>query len=550
MNRTDQESSKKNWLIMAEKFRHMLPEKVAALQQSMDGPLSGAHGLRQLENLPHLLHQISNTAATCGFQEITTRARQLENLVDTLLTQPDTNGPSPDDIRRGFQQLKDEMDRVYQNGQPSMTTPRIAGMSTPDTINPLDEKFISGNLPLPDTKTLTAKKPIILIGDDDPMLREMIAWFLDECGYQIIKAENGKQAVEKFLELPVDLVLLDAEMPVMNGFEACIRIKNTPKGKDVPVVMVTILDDKASIEKAFEVGAHDFIHKPIHWTVLKQRLRILLEVRKNETLLKQHLENLGTLVAERTAELNLAKESAEAGIRAKDEFLAIISHEMRTPLNSIIGFSDLLIQSIGGEEEKSWLQMISKSGQLLLELINETLELVEVDSGEYRFQNIPFDLPELLDDIVDTVRPLAQEKKLALGLAREELKACPQQVHGDPKRLRQVLLHLVRNAIKFTDSGSVRLGVKPSVNPNNRTLLHFWVEDTGPGIPANKQQAIFQDFTQLEEYHTRKHEGIGLGLTICKRFIPCMGGKIWVESRVNHGSTFHFTANLGSFPNQ
>ncbi|MBF0152360.1 MAG: response regulator [Magnetococcales bacterium] len=390
----------------------------------------------------------------------------------------------------------------------------------------------------------SAKTPLILIGDDDTMLREMIAWFLDECGYQTIKAENGQDAVEKFQKHSVDLVLLDAEMPLMNGFEACKRIKDTPKGKETPVVMVTILDDKTSIEKAFDAGAQDFIQKPIHWTVLKQRLRILIEGANNEALLKQHLENLGFLVTARTHELNLAKESAEAGIRAKDEFLAIISHEMRTPLNTIIGFADLLGSVIDRDEEKKWLGMITQSGQSLLELINEILELVDVESGEYRFQHVPFDLSILMDNIVDTVKPLAQDK--TLKLIHDYPSTCPRQVYGDPKRLRQILLHLTKNAVKFTDSGSVYLGVELKDSASSQSLFHFWVQDTGPGIPIEKQDILFQNFTQLEDYHTRKHDGIGLGLTICKRFVPRMGGRIWVESVEGQGSTFHFTADLGS----
>ncbi|MFK5856491.1 MAG: response regulator [Bacteroidota bacterium] len=380
------------------------------------------------------------------------------------------------------------------------------------------------------------EKPKILIVDDK--LANLIALekVLQDLDVQFIRALSGNEALKLTLHHEFALAIIDVQMPDMDGYETVELLRSAKRTQYVPVIFVSaIYSDEFYIRKGIDVGAVDFITKPIKSIILMGKVRIFIDLYKQQNQLKILLKEKETA----TDELRRQKEKAEYATYSKSIFLANMSHEIRTPLNGIIGMSEILANTELTEQQQEYLSAVKLSGEDLLIIINDILDFSKIEAGQLQVEEIPFSIRLQIENVFKMLQLKADEKNIDLILDISD--EVPIYINSDPIRLKQILINLLNNAIKFTEKGSVKLEVSVQEKINSEILIFFKIIDTGIGIDKDKTSNMFVEFTQADTSTTRKHGGTGLGLTISKKLTELMGGEIGLESEIGTGSTFWFT---------
>jgi two-component system sensor histidine kinase/response regulator len=350
-------------------------------------------------------------------------------------------------------------------------------------------------------------KSLILVVDDISKNLQVVGTLLRREGYRIVPATSGSQALERVAAETPDLILLDLMMPEMDGLEVCRRLKADMLTQGIPVIFLTASNEMEHLVQGFEVGAVDYVTKPFNPPELLARVRTHLELKHARQRLREMNEE-------------------------KNEFMGIAAHDLRSPLNAVKGYSEMVLEDPAlGPENAELVKRIQEAAARMAEMVQNLLDANRIERGEMQLHLAPTDLGQVLHSVIETQRPRATAKHQAIHLATE---AAPMVVQLDPSVTVQVLENLVSNAVKYSPPGTeifVRL-------KKQAQGVQVEVQDQGPGLSAEDQKKLFGKFARLSAKPTGGEHSTGLGLSIVKKMVEAMNGNVWCESERGRGATF------------
>lgn len=388
----------------------------------------------------------------------------------------------------------------------------------------------------------TEPKVSVLIVDDDPAKLTALTSILEGMDIDMVTVNSGNEALRKLLVKDFAMVLLDVNMPIMDGFETASLIRSRPRSEHLPILFITSdrIDDEERL-KGYEIGAVDYIFSPVLPQILRAKVAVFTDLHR----LREQSYRYSQELQIKNEEIARQNTILEEGSRMKNEFLANMSHELRTPLNAIIGFSELLKEGVSGELNKKQQEhagLIYSSGQHLLSLINDILDLSKIEAGKLVLNRSDFDLTHILEHSLTLLREKSNKKHIQLLLQVELVRT---SIYADERKIKQILYNLLSNAVKFTNEGGVvkiKAFTTQKVNKEGKEIevMSISVEDNGIGIAEHDLSKLFQPFAQLDGSLNRHYEGTGLGLAMVKRLVELHDGQVEVTSQIGKGSCFSF----------